>query len=227
MSRGACDALLLLSLTRVKSLGWYTANSREFECQALGEGAELEQEGRWGTRDHWGALLISACAASEIQQVTSSTSCGTFAFHHKDIPSVRIFKKRRYKLTLSRMDMDIIYAGNEDFHYWAFPYHWFHIRPLASPTTSSSLSSPITEVRLVITLVFFKVFTFVKHKIVECLIRYWYNFLCPANRQFVFVKTCCGPPSCLRAERESRSTAPQQCDNDRFDNGLFYHRSVL
>lgn len=158
--------------------------------------------------------------------MTNSRSCSAFAFHHKGIPFVNIFKKSRYKLMLSRMDVGIIYAGNEDLHYRALPYHWFHMRPLASPKISPSLSFPITEVRWVIRVVFVRVFAFFKQKIVECLVCYWYYLLCPANRQFVFMKTCCEIPSCLRTEREAWSTAPQQCDNKKFDNGLFYHLSL-
>lgn len=73
---------------------------------------------------------------------------------------------------LSRMDMGIIYAGNEGLHHWALPYRWFHMRPLASPKISPSLSSPITDVRWVIRVVFVRVFAFFKQKIAECLVCY-------------------------------------------------------
>jgi len=60
------------------------------------------------------------------------------------------------------------------------------VRPWANPAISPSLSFPIIKARLVITLVFVKVFTFFTQKISECLICYWQYFLCPANNLFLF-----------------------------------------
>lgn len=57
--------------------------------------------------------------------------------------------------------------------------------PWANPAISPGLSFPIIKARLVITLVFVKVFTFFTQRISECLVSYWQYFLCPTNNLFL------------------------------------------
>lgn len=137
----------------------------------------------------------------------------------EDIPFVKIFSWRRHELTWSRIGVIHIEWGSPSLE--KPPYHWFHVRPLASPTVSPSLSSPTSHKWVHNATFWVKVFTSSNSNSWMLILLFDRS----SSAQQIDILLLWGP-LCPRSEREAWSTAPQQHDSKISEFVLFCHLSL-